>query len=363
MGKNVLITGGAGFIGSHLADELLYLGYRVRVLDNLSPGIHGPDGRRPDYLDPEAEFIKGDVQDCAAVKKAMKGMDAVFHLASFSAACGMQDLRKATAVNSVGTAVLLEAAVSSSTVERVVIASSKCIYGEGLMRDREGRPYDRCQRTPEQLMKGCWEISEGAEVLEPVPTPETKTPSPCSAYALTRFTQESMALSVGRAYGLPVVALRFFNVFGTRQSLVSPHTGALTMFALRLMKNNPPRLYEDGNQMRDFVSVYDAAQACRLALEVKEAAGKAFNVGSGQAVPVRVVADKVASALGKRIRPLVTGEHRHGDVRHCFPDITLIRDTLGYNPKVSFETGLRELAGWMESEKVAEGVLRADAYY
>jgi dTDP-L-rhamnose 4-epimerase len=363
MGKHVLITGGAGFIGSHLADELLRHGYRVRALDNLAPQVHGPAQARPDYLDPEVELVVGDVRDAEALKKALNGVDAVYHLAAtVGVGQSMYEIARYTSVNNLGTAVLLEA-LMNQPVERLVVASSMSIYGEGLYRDGNGRVSAGVERTLEQLKAHDWEVRNArGEKLTPMPTPETKAPALASIYALGKYDQERMCLITGRAYGIPTVALRFFNVFGTRQALSNPYTGVLAIFASRLLNNNPPLIYEDGLQQRDFVSVYDVAQACRLALEVPEAAGKVFNVGSGRPYTVRQVAEQIGQVLGKEhVGFEVTGKYRVGDIRHCFGDVTQARRVLGYEPKVTLEEGLEELAGWLEGQVADDQVAKARA--
>jgi dTDP-L-rhamnose 4-epimerase len=200
------------------------------------------------------------------------------------------------------------------------------------------------------------------QLLTPVPTPETKTPSPSSIYALSKFDQEQLCLTIGRAYRMPTVALRFFNVFGPRQALSNPYTGVLAIFTSRLLNGRPPLIYEDGYQRRDFVSVADVVQACRLTLEVPEAAGQVFNVGSGRHYTVRTIAGRIAAMLGKEhIQPEITGRYRVGDVRHCFADITLARRVLGYNPQVMLDDGLQQLASWVESQMSSDHWAKAYA--
>jgi dTDP-L-rhamnose 4-epimerase len=363
MSQRILITGGAGFIGSHLADDLLDRGYLVRALDNLSPQVHGPDAERPDYLDPDVELVVGDVRDPSAVRRSLDGVDAVYHLAAaVGVGQSMYEVAQYTEVNNVGTAVLLEALIEHP-VERLVVASSMSLYGEGLYRGGDGEVRAGVARTLEQLKRAEWEVRDTAgEVLTPVPTPEGKAPSLSSVYALSKFDQERMCLLIGRAYGIPTVALRFFNVFGTRQALSNPYTGVLAIFASRLLNENPPAIFEDGQQRRDFVSVYDVAQACRLALEVPGASDGIFNVGSGRDYTVREIAERMAAVLGKDdADPEITGTYRVGDIRHCFADITLARDVLGYQPRVSLEDGLVELAEWLEGQTAFDRVAEARA--
>jgi dTDP-L-rhamnose 4-epimerase len=352
MSKHILITGGAGFIGSHLADELLEYGYRVRALDILAAQVHGPERQRPYYLDPEVELIVGDIRDPVVVRRALQGIDAVYH---FAAAVGvgqsMYEIAHYTSTNNLGTAVLLEALIEHP-VEQLIVASSMSLYGEGLYRAPDGRVCDEVQRPLAPLKAGTWEVQNAkGQLLTPTPTPETKTPSPASIYALSKYDQERLCLTIGRAYGIPTVALRFFNVFGPRQALSNPYTGVLAIFTSRLLSGKPPLIYEDGYQQRDFVSVADAVQACRLALEVSGAAGQVFNVGSGRHHTVRTIAGCIAALLGKEhIQPEITGQYRVGDVRHCFADITLARKVLGYEPQVTLDDGLQQFASWVESQ-------------
>src|SRR5919202_45466 len=357
----VLITGGAGFIGSHLADELLSHGHRVRALDSLSDQVHGARRERPEYLGREVELIVGDVRDRETVRRALNGVDAVFHLASaVGVGQSMYEIVHYTGVNNLGTAVLLEALIERP-VERLIVASSMSLYGEGLYRAADGSLRTGVERSLEQLREGRWELYDaGGEVLTPVPTPEWKPPSLASIYALSKFDQERMCLMIGRAYDIPTVALRLFNVFGSRQALSNPYTGVLAIFAARLLNDNPPAIFEDGYQQRDFVSVTDVAQACRLALEVPQAADNVFNVGSGRSYTIREIAERVAAVLGKEyIAPVVTGKYRVGDIRHCFADISRARDLLGYEPRVTLEEGLVGLAEWLAGQVAYDRVEQA----
>jgi dTDP-L-rhamnose 4-epimerase len=350
--RKILITGGAGFIGSHLADELLAAGYRVRALDDLTPQVHGEGRRRPDYLAKDVELVVGDVRDRAIVESALEGIDAVFH---FAAAVGvgqsMYEVERYTSINNVGTAVLMEC-MTKRRIARLVVASSMSVYGEGLFRDASGKTREAPGRTLEQLRASTWELpGPDGMPLEPVPTPETKSVSLESVYALSKYDQERMTLLLGRAYGIPAVALRFFNVFGTRQALSNPYTGVLAIFASRLLNGNRPLLFEDGRQRRDFVSVHDVARACRLALETDAAAGMVLNIGSGRPRTILEIARMMAEVIGApHLTPEVTGRYRMGDVRHCFADIGLARRVLGYEPRTHLEDGLADLAGWLRTQ-------------
>lgn len=362
MGKRALITGGAGFIGSHLADELLAHGYEVRAIDSLSEQVHGPGNHRPGYLDPAVDLFVADIRDPHAVRGAIEGVDVVFHLAAMvGVGQSMYEIVRYTDVNNLGTAVLMEAMFQGQgRFERLVVASSMSIYGEGsyVSDDADDVPQER---TRVQLEAGQWEVRNAAgHLLRPVPTPESKPPTLASVYALSKYDQERMCLMLGQAYRLPVVALRLFNVYGPRQALSNPYTGVLAIFASRLLNDRAPCIFEDGRQQRDFVSVHDVARAFRLAAEAPQAAGEALNIGSGRQYTVRQIADRVAAAVGKpHIAPEITGEYRVGDIRHCFADITRARQVLGYRPEVAFEDGLSELAQWLRGQVAEDRVTQA----
>jgi dTDP-L-rhamnose 4-epimerase len=361
MSKKILITGGAGFIGSHLSDELLNAGYDVRILDNLSEQVHGRNCKRPPYLNKDAELIFGDVRDPIKVRQALKGVDAVYHYAAMvGVGQSMYEIKNYTDVNNVGTAVLLEALVDNP-VEKLVVASSMSIYGEGLYKDAKGSIQKGIERSLQQLKKGKWEVfDEDGNELDPFPTPETKTPSLSSVYALSKYDQEKLCLMIGKAYNIPTVALRFFNVYGTRQALSNPYTGVLAIFASRLLNNNSPLIFEDGYQKRDFVHVSDIARASRLALETEAAANEVFNIGSGNAYTVTEIAQKLAGILNKEhIQPEITGKYRVGDIRHCFSDISKAKAILDYEPEITLEQGLAELAKWLEGQTAEDKVSEA----
>jgi dTDP-L-rhamnose 4-epimerase len=360
--ERVLITGGAGFIGSHLADELLAQGYRVRALDALVDQVHVGGARRPEYLDPEVELVVGDIRDADVVRQALGGVDAVVHFAArVGVGQSMYELAEYTSANTAGTAVLLQA-VLDRPVRKLLVSSSMSVYGEGAYETDDGARVDASERTAEQLAGGRWDpVDETGQPLRPVPTPETKQPALASVYALTKYDQERLCLIFGSAYGLPVVALRFFNTYGTRQALSNPYTGVLAIFASRLLNGKPPLVFEDGLQCRDFVAVSDVARACRLALEAEGANGHAINIGTGRGVAVLEVAEKLAATLGAQMTPEITGRFRAGDIRHCFADVTLARDVLGYEPHVELEQGVAELAEWLEGQVAEDGVERAAA--
>jgi dTDP-L-rhamnose 4-epimerase len=357
-GNKVLITGGAGFIGSHVAQELLSRGYRVRVLDNLIPQVHGPDRKRPDYLSREVELIVADIRNASAVRRALEGVDTVVHLvAAVGVGQSMYAIADYTSVNNLGTAVLLEQ-ISERPVARLVVASSMSIYGEGLYRRADGSIFNCAERSLQQLKAGDWEPrDENGTMVHPIATPETKAPSLSSIYALSKYDQERMCLMIGRTYRIPTVALRFFNAYGSNQALSNPYTGVLAIFSSRLLSGKPPLINEDGKQCRDFINVADVARACRLALENEGAADQVFNVASGCQVTIFQVAQRIAQVLGKNhLQPQITGRYRAGDIRHCFADVSRARHVLGFTAQVTFESGLTRLAEWLERQAVPDRV-------
>ena len=357
--RHVLITGGAGFIGSHLTDALIARGDRVRILDVLDPQVHGAT-ERPAYLHPGAELQVGDVRDRAAVDKALREVDAVIHLAAaVGVGQSMYAVEKYTSVNTLGTAVLLEA-LADKPVKRLVVASSMSVYGEGLYMTEDGTIATACRRSLDELRSGQWEPRDASgRLLTPLPTPETKVPALESVYALGKYDQERLCLMLGRAYGIPTAALRFFNVYGPRQALSNPYTGVLAIFASRLMNHRPPLIFEDGLQQRDFVNVSDVARAIVLTLDRTDVADEVLNIGSGQALTVREIARSLGKALDTEIEPEITGQCRVGDIRHCFADISKATEILGYQPRVSLEDGLRELTEWLADQQADDRVTEA----
>ena len=334
------------------------------MLDNLAEQVHGRELVRPAYLSPEVELQVGDVRDPLAVERALQGIDAVYHFAArVGVGQSMYEVLEYTSVNNAGTATLLQALIGQP-VERLIVASSMSLYGEGLYRAPDGTLVAGAERSWQQLRAHDWEPRDalsGAR-LTPVPTPETKTPNLASVYALSKFDQEQMCLLVGRAYNIPTVALRFFNVYGPRQALSNPYTGVLAIFASRLLNEKRPLIYEDGRQQRDFVSVHDVARASRLALEAPEAAGRVFNVGSGQRFTILGLAQRMAEVMGKgHLEPEISGKYRMGDIRHCVADISLARKVLGYEPRVSFETGICELVSWLQGQAAEDRFEQAGA--
>jgi dTDP-L-rhamnose 4-epimerase len=354
--RTVLVTGGAGFIGSHLADALLERGYHVRVLDSLLEQVHGPM-RSPLELNGDVELLQGDVRDPRALRRALPGADAVVHLAArVGVGQSMYELIDYVGANTQGTSVLLESLLAQP-VEKLVVASSMSIYGEGLY-----RPAQPSERTLADLEARRWEpLGPDGEHVEPLPTPESKPPANSSVYALTKYDQERLCLLFGSAYDVPVVALRLFNVYGPRQALSNPYTGVLAIFAARLLNRRPPLVFEDGRQRRDFVNVRDVIDAFVRALETPGADGHAVNVGSGRSVTVLEVAEELASVLGRPISAELTGKFRAGDIRHCFADVSRARELLGFEARVGLEEGLAELAEWLETQTAVDRVDEATA--
>ncbi|MBV9829269.1 MAG: SDR family NAD(P)-dependent oxidoreductase [Alphaproteobacteria bacterium] len=364
MPKTILITGGAGFIGSHCAALLLREGYAVRALDNLDAQIHGHERRPPAYLDRRVELITGDIRSPQTVRRALADVDAVIHLAArVGVGQSMYEVADYTDVNARGTAILLEAMVERTKerpFSRLVVASSMSVYGEGLYRSSDGTVMSLVERDAGRLKSGLWEpIGDDGQALQPLATPETKTLSMGSVYALSKYDQERLCLLVGGAYDIPTVALRFFNVYGPNQALSNPYTGVLAIFGARLLNERPPLIFEDGEQSRDFVYVSDIAEACRLSLTADAAVGRALNIGSGRRVTIKQVARALAGALCVSIEPEIIGECRMGDVRHCFPDISEARAALGYQPQVSFDEGIGKLVDWLDGRVAIDRVSEA----
>lgn len=363
----VLVTGGAGFIGSYIVDALLERGYAVRVFDNLWPQVHGERaGAPPDYLSKDAEFILGDVRDPEALDRALTGVDAVFHeAAAVGVAQSMYAICDYTSINTQGTANLLELVVNRHRdhIRKLIVASSMSIYGEGKYVDPQtGQPVPATLRTSAQLERGQWEILvPGSDrAARPVPCDETKPLEPTSIYAINKRDQEEMVLAIGRAYGIPAVALRYYNVYGPRQALSNPYTGIAAIFSSCYLNNKGPVIFEDGLQSRDFTHVTDIARANVLALERSEADYEAINVGTG--VPTTVL--QVARMLLERmhpgraddpaLQPRIVGRFRAGDIRHCYGDISKARRLLGYEPQVAYADGLAGLIDWVSRQQAID---------
>lgn len=356
MKAKVLVTGGAGFIGSFIVDELVRRGHTVRILDDLEPQVHGPEGSAPEYLNPDAEFINADVRDSDAVRRALDGVEIVFHEAALvGVGQSMYQIRRYTDINAIGAASVLDViATGKNSVRKMLVASSMSIYGEGKYECSNcGAVYPKL-RSLDQLRGGRWEMPcpHCNQTARPVPTDEDKPLLPTSIYAVNKRDHEEMFLAVGNAYKIPTVALRYFNVYGSRQALSNPYTGVCAIFSARLLNGKSPVIFEDGLQSRDFVHVRDIVQANMLAMEKPEADYQVFNVGSGRALTIldiaRILTSKIAPDSG--LEPEIANKFREGDIRHCYADISRIRGSLGYEPSVAFEDGIDELTRWVSTQ-------------
>ncbi len=353
-----LVTGGAGFIGSHTVDRLVERGHEVVVLDNLDPQVHGK-GASPRHIEEHRRagrvvFRQGDVTNRADLEAALEGVEAVVHLAAaVGVGQSMYEPYYYVHTNGTGTGLLLELVVARrERIRKLVVASSMSLYGEGAYRcpacgGAEGR-----ERDEAQLEAGRWEVACAAcgKDLEPQPTPESKTPEIASVYAATKKHQEELFVSFGKAYGISTFALRFFNVFGPRQSLSNPYTGVAAIFLSRLLSGTAPLIFEDGGQSRDFIDVGDVARAVVLATEYAGPGAHVLNVGTGRRTSVRQVAEALASRLGLALQPQFLGRYRAGDIRHCIADPRRARSVLGFGAERSFDAGLPALIEWCRKE-------------
>ncbi|MEK6916964.1 MAG: SDR family NAD(P)-dependent oxidoreductase [Nanoarchaeota archaeon] len=363
MEKKILVTGGAGFIGSFLVDELISKGHEVTILDSLERQVH--QGKLPGYLNKNAKFVKGDIRDYDTVKKLIMDSDVVFNLAArVGVGQSMYEVKQYVDTNELGTANLLHALANEEhNVKKSIVASSMSIYGEGSYKCKGcGGEFHNVKRTNKQLEKKQWNIKCpgcGSE-LTAVGTKETKPLSNSSIYAITKKNQEEMTLNIGDAYGIPSVALRFFNAYGPRQSLSNPYTGVAAIFMSRIKNNNAPLVFEDGEQSRDFISVHDIVQGSVLSMEKSSADGEVFNVGTGNKITLNELSKTLIDIFGADLKPNFPGEFRKGDIRHCFSDISKIKSKLGYEPKVSLKDGMQELVNWSQDQEAKDMV--DDAY-
>ena len=345
----VLVTGGAGFIGSHTVDLLLARGHSVRILDALLPPVHR-DGQPPAYLPAEAEFMRGDVRDRAAWERALAGMQAVFHFAAYQDY--LPDFSTFFHVNAVGTALLYEiAAAQHLPLEKIVIASSQAIYGEGRYECPDHGVQYPGPRSEAQLKAQDWNprCPQCGQVLQPQVTPEAAPLSPHNSYAMSKYAEETLAINLGRRYGLPTVGMRYSITQGARQSYRNAYSGAMRIFAMQALAGQPPTVYEDGQQLRDFVYVGDVARANLLVFEDPRANYQVYNVGSGQAGTVLQLAECVAQRAGTGRQPQVTGEYRFGDTRHILSDISRLR-ALGWEPAGNIASNTDEYLAWAQSQ-------------
>lgn len=360
----ILVTGGAGFIGSFLVDKLIALGHKVRIFDNLEPQVHG--GKKPDYLNPQAEFIHGDVRDYNALKRALQAIEVVFHeAAAVGVAQSNYEIKRYMDVNVSGTANLLDIIVNDkpSSVKKILTTSSMTAYAEGMYHCPQCGPVKGELRSETQLKQHDWFMycPNCHSPIEPTLTPETAA-QPCnSIYALSKKAQEDMLMLVGKMYQIPTVSLRCFNVYGPRQSIANPYTGVTAIFIARLKNNQPPIIYEDGLQSRDFVSVPDVIDALILAMENPQADYQSINIGFGQPTTIKDVAQKLARLMAKQIQPRINGEFRKNDIRHCYADIAKAKKILHWQPKISFEQGMAELIAWSQTAAAKDDFTKAEA--
>ena len=359
MAEKILVTGGAGFIGSFLVDALVERGHEVRIYDALVPQVHGPDQALPAYVNPGAECIRGDVRDRDSLGKALAGVDVVFHLAAaVGVGQSMYQIQYYTDVNTLGGAVLLDLLANTKhQVRKMLVASSMSIYGEGKYECGEcGVVYPRL-RSEAQLKARDWEMKcpHCGRDVHMLPTDEEKPLYPTSIYAITKRDHEEMFLSTGLAYGLPAVALRFFNTYGPRQALSNPYTGVAAIFSGRLLNHQPPIIYEDGRQSRDFTHVSDIVQGLLLAMDKPEADNQVFNLGTGVPTSIGEVADLLCQHLvAGELEPQILNQFRAGDIRHCYADLTKARRLLGFEPRISFQEGLGDLLAWVKEQTAVD---------
>jgi dTDP-L-rhamnose 4-epimerase len=347
-GKRALVTGGAGLIGSHLADLLVREGWKARVLDNLEPNTHRRG--KPAWINPEAEFIQGDLRDRDTMAAALIDIDVVFHQAAYGGY--MPEIAKYVHVNSLGTAQMLELIREKKLpVQKIIVASSQAVYSEGAGICPKHELVFPPVRPAEQLRRGDWEVHCpfcGA-VTTSTPTPENAPVGGETVYGLTKVDQEKLVLLWGKQIGIPTVALRYSCTYGPRQSIFNPYTGVIAIFCTRLLNNLPPVLYEDGEQTRDFSFVEDIARANLLVALTDKLDGLAVNVGSGRGVPIREIAGIVSGALEIDIAPELRGEFRPGEMRHLTSDTSRIR-AASYHPTVDVAEGIQRYIEWIRTQ-------------
>jgi len=354
--EKVLVTGGAGFIGSHTVDLLVERTYQVITLDNLEPQVHGEEKKPPDHFNKDSVFIRCDVRDHDQLREIVAEVDAIIHLAALvGVGQSMYQIERYMDANTKATAGLLDILVNEEhDVKKLIVASSMSVYGEG-------KYYcEKCAvdvypglRSEEQLRKGQWDqvCPTCGAVLAPLPTDEDKPLMPTSIYALSKRHQEETCLLIGRTYGIPVVALRYFNVYGPRQSLNNPYTGVCAIFSSRIINNNPPYVFEDGRQTRDFIHVKDVSKANLQALECNGADYMTVNVGTGKSVSIIKLAEMLMELYGTMLQPYISGRYRKGDIRHCYAETQRTRELLNFKPTINLRDGLVELAEWAKTNR------------
>ncbi|MFQ5681335.1 MAG: NAD-dependent epimerase/dehydratase family protein [Candidatus Omnitrophota bacterium] len=359
----ILVTGGCGFVGSHLVDRLVELGHRVRAYDILEPQVHC--GKKPSYLNKGAEYIFADVRDKSKLAAALRNIEVVFHQAAqVGVGQSMYEIEKYVSHNTLGTAGLLDLIINGKNkVRKIVVASSMSIYGEGAYRCRACGPVYPLLRKERQLKRRDWRMScpSCGKKISPAPTSEDKPLFPTSVYATSKRSQEELCLKVGAAYKIPTVALRYFNIYGPRQSLNNPYTGVAAIFLSRVKNNRAPLIFEDGRQSRDFIYVTDIVAANILAMNKRQADYGFFNVGTGISRSIEQIARAIISLCGKRLQPKALNKFRAGDIRHCYADISRIKRSLGFCPQVSFDEGMRRLIAWSAGQEARDLTQKAQA--
>ena len=354
----ILITGGAGFIGSHLAYRLLESGHEVSILDSLVPQVHPYQPQKPSYLDPRAKFVRGDVLDSKIISKLITEAEIVVHFAArVGVAQSMYMISDFISNNTLGTANLLENLVQKeNSVQKLIVASTMSVYGEGAYQCKNcGIVYPPSRKRSDIIINTSkkigyhWEpkcpICNGP--VHPIPTPENAELNPTTVYAHSKLHQEQLSLLIGKTNGLPVTALRFFGTYGSHQALSNPYTGVCAIFATSLLAGNSPIIYEDGAQSRDLVHVSDVCQAVELSLDNPQSKGEVFNVGTGERVTIIEIANRLQNLLKVRVPNQISNQFRAGDVRHIFADIAKIKNKLGYQPKMMFNQGIEEFVDWI----------------
>lgn len=360
-GETILVTGGAGFIGSFLVDALVERGYQVRILDNLDPQVHGDSGRSPDYLNSDAEFVYGDVRDRDTFRKALSGVAVVFHMAAaVGVGQSMYEVRKYVETNTLGVANLLDiiARGEAPTITKMIIPSSMSIYGEGAYRCEGCGVVYPLERTRGMLERRQWNPvcpHCGGDVAHD-PVSETKPLNPSSVYAVTKRDHEELSMIVGRAYGVSTFALRYFNAYGPRQALTNPYTGVAAIFCGNLLRGKPPIIFEDGRQMRDFVHISDILSASLACMDAENVQYGIYNVGSANSISINELAVMIAHKMGVASESIITNKYRVGDIRHCYADVSLIEKEIGWTPKIRLEDGISDLISWVTIQTPREAI-------
>lgn len=356
--KNILMTGGAGFIGSHIADELISEGYEVTLIDNLSSTKNVPD-----YLNKKAKLIIGDVRSKDLMKHLVPHYDIIFHeAASVGIAQSNYEISDFVDNNCSGTANLLQAIIDTKSSPKLIISASNTTYGEGLYDCKNHGKFHPSIRDSESIKQHGFEpvCPECNSPAEKIPTPETTELNCNSIYALSKKFQEESAMLIGKMYGFPVVLLKYFNVFGPRQSLSNPYTGVSAIFMSRVKNSHSPIVYEDGNQTRDFISIHDVVSANMLAMENEKADYEVFNVGSGIPTKIKDLGSEICALYGRTdLEVAINGEFRKGDIRHCIADNSKIKRILKWTPKASLKEGLAEIIEWSKTQKAEDNFEKA----